>query len=171
MDAKNTDNREIEQSSDDEHDYGKLLAIIVAVIAAGFVFLAIVGGSINFFEKIFNELKPAQTNGVIIKQLRNLAVEINSRAPIRINDDTIITSVAVSEPATLIFRALYPNLTAADVENNNVADGIKTLANGMACNNKSLVAGFKEGASMRFLMTTIDGYEIDSGVISSKSCQ
>ena len=171
MDAKNTDNREIEQNSDDEHDYGKLLAIIVVVIAAGFVFLAIVSGPISFFEKIFNELKPAQTNGIIIKQLRNLAVEINSRAPIRINEDTIITSVAVSEPATFIFRALSPNLMAADVENNNVADGIKTLAHGMACNNNLLADGFKNGASMRFVFSTIDGYEIDSGITNSASCQ
>lgn len=171
MDAKNTDNREIEQNSDDEQNYGKLLAIIVVVIAAGFVFFAIVGGSINFFEKIFDEHKPAQTNGIIIKQLRNLAVEINSRAPIRINDDTTITSIAVSETATVTFRGLYPKLTSSDVEKNNAADGIKTLAHGIACNNNLLADGFKNGASMRFVFSTIDGYEIDSGIINSASCQ
>ena len=170
MDAKNTDNLEIRRSNDDDQDYGKLLAIIAIVVIVGFIFLGAFGGAITFFSKLSDGSKSAPINVSIVKQLRGLAAEMNSHVPIRINDDTIITSVAVSAPATFVFRGLYPKLTTSDVEKNNVADGIKTFSRGMACNNKLLEDGFNNGASMRFVMTTIDGYDIDSGIIDSASC-
>ena len=152
-------------------EYGKLLAIIAIVVVFCFIFLAALGGVYTLFEKISDTSRTKQTNSAIINQLRVLATDINSKTPIRINDETIITSVSVSEPSTFTFRALSPNLKSSDVENNNVTDGIRISATGMACNNETLLDGFKKGASMRFVVTTIDGYEIDSGVISNESCK
>ncbi len=171
MDAKNSEIQGIEQNNnndDDDQNYGKLLAIIAIVVVVGFVFLAAFSGVVTFAGNLLDSNKNQPVNKVIINQLRDVASEINSRTPIRINDDTIITSVAVSESATVIFRGLSPNLTASDVKRDNVLNGIKNTAHGMACSNEVI---FRKGASMRFVFSTIDGYEIDSGVINSVSCK
>ena len=164
----NDKSRADEKKSDDDQDYGKLLAVIAIVVVVGFVFLAAFSGVVAFADNLSDSNKNQPVNKVIINQLRAVASEINSRIPIRINDDTIITSVAVSESATVIFRGLSPSLTASDVKRDNVLNGIKNTAHGMACSNEVI---FRKGASMRFVITTIDGLEIDSGVINSASCK
>ena len=171
MEAKNADNQEIERNNcEDEQDYGKLLVVIISTIVISIAFIIITSGTINSLESIFDNSKEVEAKKALTTQLRKLSAEFNTKAPIHINDDAIITSVSVDEPAIFTIKILMPNMTSKDVIRNDVAINLKKVFTGMACNNEVIRSGFTRGASSRFVMTTIDGYDIDSGIINSSSC-
>lgn len=102
----------------------------------------------------------------LIEGLRSEVSGFNSKAPIDFGNDVYMTSASVSERGLMIVRVTAKSATRFQV--NPVF--IKEKLTQIACNDNAISRGFDAGLGASMLLTTVDGFDIDTGVINKSRC-
>ncbi|HHQ4697478.1 TPA: hypothetical protein ACSP2Q_000121 [Aeromonas veronii] len=102
----------------------------------------------------------------LIEGLRGEVSGFNSKAPIDFGNDVYMTSASVSERGTMIVRVTAKSATRFQVNPSLIKEKLTQIA----CNDNAISRGFDAGLGASMLLTTVDGFDIDTGVINKSRC-
>lgn len=105
-------------------------------------------------------------NKETIDGLREEVTEFNRKAPIPFGNDVFMTSASVTERGQMIIRVTTKSATRYQVNPELIKNSLVQLA----CSDKSISKGFEVGLGASMLLTTVDGLDIDTGVINKSKC-
>lgn len=102
----------------------------------------------------------------VIEGLRGEVSGFNSKAPIDFGNDVYMTSASVSERGIMIVRVTAKSATRFQVNPALIKEKLTQIA----CNDNAISRGFDAGLGASMLLTTVDGFDIDTGVINKSRC-
>ena len=106
----------------------------------------------------------------LMEDLRSAVESLNTRSPIAYGENVNLTSASLDEKAVITFRYTMKSVKAKDVDKVSFENYLSGLFEGSLCSDKTMRAGFNRGASAHIIYTTIDGLDLDAGIINESSC-
>lgn len=138
---------------------------LVGVVVAS---LALAGGAFAL-DKNGNFESKQEQDQFVAATLKKMAGEINSQAPIQLDEDTRITSV-IALQKTITFNMRLPRLKYSDVDPNRIAQAARENLNHTVCLSKATRTLVDMGVEYVYLYSGSDGKLITRVVIKSYQC-
>lgn len=117
-------------------------------------------------ERRENYEKNSRINKSIIEKLRQGASDVNSKAPIDYGNDVFMTSSSITDNGMMTVRFLMKSNTRFQINPSLLSEKLVSFA----CTTKSMYSGIAAGLTAKVLLTTIDGFDVESGLISKSTC-
>ncbi|QWL69417.1 hypothetical protein HQ397_04235 [Aeromonas hydrophila] len=102
----------------------------------------------------------------LIDNLREEVYNFNTKAPIHYGNDVYLTSASVNEQGIMIARFTAKSATRFQVNPVLIKEGLMNIA----CSTEAIYRGFDAGFGASMLLTTVDGLDIDTGIINKTRC-
>ncbi|MFQ2440557.1 hypothetical protein ACK31O_08875 [Aeromonas caviae] len=102
----------------------------------------------------------------IIDGLREEVANFNRNAPVDFGNDVYMTSASVSDYGHMTIRVTSKSTTRFQVNPALIKEKLTQLA----CEGKAISRGFNAGLSASMLLTTVDGFDVNTGVINKTAC-
>jgi len=110
--------------------------------------------------------RDAKLNKNIIESLRHGVSDINSKAPIDYGNDVFMTSSSITDNGLMTMRFIMKSNTRFQINPKLISEELVNLA----CTTKSIYSGIDAGVTAKVLLTTVDGFDVESGPISKSTC-
>lgn len=120
----------------------------------------------DFMRDAMERYGPKKINNEILDNLRKGAFDANQKTPINYGNDVFLTSTSIADSGLMTFRFLMKSSTRFQINPELVSNELITLV----CTTNSLYSGIYAGVTAKVLLTTVDGFDVDSGVISKSTC-
>lgn len=101
-----------------------------------------------------------------INDLRKGVSDINSQAPIDYGNDVFMTSSSITDSGLMTMRFIMKSNTRFQINPKLISEALVNLV----CTTKSIYSGIDAGVTAKVLLTTVDGFDVESGPISKSTC-
>jgi len=101
-----------------------------------------------------------------INDLRQGVSDINSKSPIDYGNDVFMTSSSITDGGLMTMRFIMKSNTRFQINPKLISEELVNLV----CTTKSIYSGIDAGVTAKVLLTTVDGFDVESGPISKSTC-